>query len=185
MNSLYEHYKKTVVPKLREQLKIKNIHAVPRLSKVVLNVGAGKALSDSRFYEVIEDVLTRITGQRPQKTKAKTSISSFKIRQGMVVGFRDTLRGNRMYDFVEKLINITLPRVRDFRGLSLRSFDGKGNYSIGFREYIPFPEIRSDEIEKIHGIEVTIHTTAKSNEEGLALLSILGFPFEVKRPLAQ
>lgn len=185
MNSLKKFYKEEIVKRLREEFKYQNIHAVPRLEKVVLNIGASKAQKDPKYLEVMEDVLLRITGQRPVKTKAKQSISNFKIRQGMVIGFKVTLRGDRMYDFVQKLVCITLPRVRDFRGLSVRSFDGRGNYCIGFREYLPFPEIKSDEVEKLHGLEVAFSTTARTDAEGHLLLRLLGFPFREDESLTK
>lgn len=167
-----------MVAALKADFGYKNIHDVPKLSKVVLNVGASKALSDASYHEVMESVLTRISGQKPVATKSRLSISNFKIREGMVVGYKVTLRGKRMYDFLEKLINVTLPRVRDFQGLNKKSFDKTGNYSLGFRDFVPFPEIRADEIEKTHGLEVLIHTTANNPEEGFALLNHLGFPFK-------
>lgn len=175
---LREKYQKQVVPKLKEVFKYPSVMAVPNINKVVVNVGAGRVLQDPKYLEVIEDNLRRITGQQPVKTKAKKSISSFKIRQGMVIGFKVTLRGQRMWDFIEKLVNIALPRVRDFRGLDRKGFDKHGNYTLGFKEYINFPEIRSDEIEKVHGLEITITTTAKTDAEGYALLDLLGFPFK-------
>jgi len=178
MNDILIQYKTTIIPQLKEQYHYKNIHAVPKLEKIVLNVGASKAMQDPKYYDIIESVLSRIAGQRPVKTKSKKSISNFKIREGMVVGYKVTLRGKKMYDFFQKLIHVTLPRVRDFRGVSMDSFDRHGNYSLGFREYIAFPEIKSDEIEKVHGVQVTIHTTAKTDEEGKALLSLFGFPFQ-------
>lgn len=177
MISMKEWYKTQVVPELQKALHLENLYAVPRITKVVLHVGASKALQDSKYYEIIEGVLSRISGQKPQKTLAKKSISNFKIREGMVVGYKVTLRGKYMYHFLQKLIHVTIPRIRDFRGLSLDSFDGCGNYNLGFREYLAFPEIGSDEIEKLHGLEVTISTTAATNEQGQALLRALGFPF--------
>jgi len=174
---LKEKYKKEVIPEMKKIFGYKNDLAVPRLKKVVVNVGVGKNLKEPNFIEAVENNLMRITGQRPVKTKARKSISSFKIRKGLVIGLMVTLRGNRMYDFLEKLINVTLPRIRDFRGLSPNSIDDNGNLSIGFKEYISFPEIRPDEIEKLHGLEVSITTTSKSRKEGLELFKLLGFPF--------
>lgn len=171
-----EYYKK-VVPEMKKRFGYKNDLAVPKLEKVVVSVGLSAGLKDPRFLEIIEDTLKKITGQKPVKTLAKKSISNFKIRKGMSVGMLVTLRGNRMYDFVEKLIHIVLPRVRDFRGLSPKLLDEEGNLSIGFRENVCFPEIKSEEIEKIHGLQVTIKTTARDKEKGLELLKLLGFPF--------
>jgi large subunit ribosomal protein L5 len=178
--ALKDHYKKAVVPALREQFGYKNVHAVPALTKVTLNVGLGKGLKDAKFLETAESTLRRITGQAPVKTKARISISNFKIRQGMVVGMKVTLRGARMWDFLEKLIKVSVPRIRDFRGLPATGFDGQGNYTLGFKEHTAFPEIRTDEIEVVHGMQVTIGTTAKSKPEALALLKALGMPIEAK-----
>lgn len=178
MNRLLEKYRKEVAPALKAELGLKNILAVPKLTKVVVSVGTGQGLRDPRFGEVAEATLTRLTGQKPLKTAAKKSIAAFKVRQGMKVGLKATLRGPRMYDFVDKLINVSLPRVRDFRGLDVKNVDGQGNLNIGFREHLAFPEIKSDEVEKIHGLEVTVVTTAKTAAAGLALLKKLGFPFK-------
>ncbi len=175
---LKEHYVKTVAPQLKKDLNLKNLNSVPKVEKVVINVGASKALSDSSYHDIMQSVLSRITGQKPIPTKSKKSIANFKIRDGLIIGYKVTMRGQRMYDFLEKLIHVTLPRVRDFQGVSPKSFDGKGNYCIGFREYSAFPEIKADEIEKVHGLEVAITTTAKNNEQGFALLKQLGFPFK-------
>lgn len=161
-----------------EDLGIKNINAAPTITKVTVNVGLGKGLKDSKYLEVAERTLERITGQKPVKTKARKSISTFKIRQGMVVGMKVTLHGKRMWDFVDRLVHTAFPRVRDFRGLSVNAFDEQGNYSIGFTEHIAFPEISADEIETIHGLQVVISTNAKSKEEGMALLKELGFPLK-------
>ncbi len=177
MLRLLTKYKNTVVPAMKKRFGYKNNLRVPKLDKVVLNVGLSQNSKDQKYILMVEDTLKRITGQKPVPKKAKKSISEFKIRQGQVIGLVVTLRGPRMYDFLDKLINLTLPRVRDFRGLREKSFDGQGNFSIGFRENIAFPEINPNEVEKLHGIEVTIGTTAKNNEEGLALLKLLGFPF--------
>lgn len=178
--ALKDHYKKTVVPALRERFGYKNAHAVPAVTKVTLNVGLGKGLKDAKFLETAESTLRRITGQAPVKTKARISISNFKIRQGMVVGMKVTLRGARMWDFLEKLIKVSVPRIRDFRGLPESGFDGQGNYTLGFKEHMAFPEIRTDEIEVVHGLQVTIGTTAKSKPEALALMKALGMPIEAK-----
>ncbi len=178
MNRLSEKYKKEVIPALKEELGYRNDLSVPRLEKVVISMGTGQGLKEPRFNEVAENTLKRITGQKPVKTTAKKSIAAFKIRKGMNIGLKVTLRGKRMYDFVDKLINVSLPRIRDFRGLEAKMFDGQGNINIGFKEHLAFPEIKSDEVEKIHGLEVTIVTTAKTDKEGLALLKKLGFPIK-------
>lgn len=170
-------YTKEIVPKLKGQFGVKNTLAVPRLEKVVINVGLSKGLKDAAFIDAAESTLTRITGQKPVKTKAKKSISNFKIRQGMVIGMMVTLRGKRMYDFVEKLISITLPRVRDFRGISPKHVDKNGNLNLGIREHLAFPEIKADEIDRLHGLEIALVTNARNRERGLALFEALGFPF--------
>lgn len=178
MNRLKEKYQNTVRSALKEKFDYKNILAVPKIEKVVLNVGTGPGLKDAKFNEVVEATLERITGQKPVKVGAKKSISNFKIREGLIVGMMVTLRGQRMYDFLDKLINVTLPRVRDFRGLDPKSVDPQGNLNIGFQEHIAFPEIKSDEVEKIHGLQVSVVTSAKTKAEGLELLKLLGFPFQ-------
>ncbi len=176
--SLRETYTTQIVPKLKDALGIKNVLAVPRMIRVVVNVGVGKHFRDEKDIDYIEKTMTRIVGQKPIRAKAKKSISSFKVRQGMVVGLVATLHGKRMYDFVEKLVHVALPRVRDFRGLDMKSVDSHGNFTIGFKEHIAFPEIRSDEVERIHGLEVTIVTNAKTRERGCAFFKALGFPFK-------
>jgi large subunit ribosomal protein L5 len=180
MNRLQQTYRSEVVPQLREKLGEKNPNALPRLEKVILNAGLSKSIQDPAYTEKAVAVLSRITGQQPVKTTAKKSISNFKIRKGMVVGAKVTLRGDRMYDFLDKLVNIALPRVRDFRGIPRNAFDGKGNYSLGFREHMVFPEISSDEIENIIGLEVNVVTNAGTDARGRMLLELLGFPFEKK-----
>lgn len=155
----------------------KNPMAVPKLTKVAINVGLSHGIKDPKFLDIAEGTVRRITGQQPVRTEAKKSISNFKIRKGMIVGMAVTLRGKRMYDFVEKLVRVTFPRIRDFRGLKPSSFDKRGNFTVGFRENIAFPEIRPDEIERLHGLEITVVTTAKNKEEGVALLKNIGFPF--------
>lgn len=177
MNRLQEKYNTTVAPQLMKQFSYSNALQVPRIEKVILNAGLSKGIQDPTYIENAVNVLARITGQQPVKTLAKKSISNFKIREGMVVGAKVTLRGERMYAFLDKLIHVAFPRVRDFQGLSRDSFDGQGNYSIGFREHIVFPEILSDEVEKIVGLEVNIVTTATSDDEGRALLEQMGIPF--------
>lgn len=177
MTNLKTTYQKTIAPQLAGTLGIKNALAVPRLVKVVVNVGLTAQNRDPKMPEIAASVLARITGQKPVPTLAKKSIANFKIRQSMVVGYMVTVRGARMYDFMERLIRLTLPRVRDFRGIPESAVDKNGNLSIGFREYVAFPEIRSDEVEKMHGLEVTMVTTARNRERGLALFRAMGFPF--------
>ena len=175
---LREQYEKKIVPALMERFGYKNRMAVPRLKLVSVNVGMStNLLKDPKIPETVEATLTRITGQKPVKTLAKKSIASFKVRQGQNIGMKVTLRGARMWHFLEKLVHVTLPRVRDFRGISPKLVDKQGNLSMGFKEYIAFPEIRPDEIEKLHGVQVTVNSTAKSREEGLELFRLMGFPF--------
>jgi large subunit ribosomal protein L5 len=175
---LQETYKKEILPKLKQEFGCTNDLAVPRLQRVTVNVGVGRVSKDKAKVESVEETLRVITGQKPVVTKARKSIASFKVRAGMPAGVVVTLRGRRMYDFVEKLVHVTLPRVRDFRGLSPKSFDKQGNYTIGFKENLAFPELRADDLESIHGLEVCIATTARSREEGTRLLQLLGFPFK-------
>jgi large subunit ribosomal protein L5 len=174
---LNERYQKEIVPKLQKELGISNALAVPKVVKVVVSVGLSQGLKDPKVLETVERTLERITGQKPVKTKAKKSIANFKIRQGMVVGMMVTLRGARKWDFLAKLIGTAFPRVRDFRGISPKTVDSRGNLSVGFRENIVFPEIRPDEIERIHGLQVTVVTDAGSDERGRLLFRALGFPF--------
>jgi len=176
--TLKEKYKTVVRPALTEKLGQKNPMALPKITSVTVAVGLSHGLKDPKFTENAESVVTRITGQKPVKTKAKVSISNFKIREGMVVGLRVTLRGERMWSFLDKLVNVTFPRVRDFRGISIKHLDKNGNMSIGFREFLPFPEIRPEEIERVHGLQVTMATTAKNKKAGEALFRSLGFPFK-------
>lgn len=177
-----QQYMKEIVPRLKKELGILNTLAVPRVTKVVLNVGLSKSLSDKRYVEIAEKTLTRITGQKPVLTKAKKSISNFKIREGMIVGAMVTLRGNRMYDFLSKLVNVALPRIRDFHGLDpMKGFDQHGNFSLGFKEHLVFPEISSDEVENIHGLEIAVSTTAKNRDEAFKLLTAFGFPFKKEK----
>ncbi len=177
MNALKEKFQKEILPQIMKKSKYKNIWQAPRLQKAVINVGLGIGTKDSKYIDIAEETLLRITGQKPIKTQARISISNFKVRKGQVIGLKVTLRGRRMYDFVDKIINVTLPRIRDFRGISIKTVDKNGNINIGFREHIAFPEIKSDEVEKIHGLQVTITTSAKSQEEGIELFKLLGFPF--------
>jgi len=173
-------YTTTVIPAMKEQFGFRNVMQVPRVEKVVLNVGYGRHVKDNAFIDRVEQTLTAITGQKPVHNKTQMSISNFKIRKGMNVGVSVTLRGKRMYDFLDKLVSVTLPRVRDFRGLNPKSFDQAGNYSFGFKEQIAFPEITGAGVDNIHGLQVVISTTAHTRDEGFALLSKLGFPFKDK-----
>ncbi len=177
MSQLKDRYKKEVVPALVERLQYKNVMQVPRLEKIVLNIGLGEAITNAKALESGEADLTAIAGQHPVITRSKRSISAFRLRAGMAVGAKVTLRGQRMWDFFEKLVTITLPRVREFQGVPRDSFDGRGNYTLGFKEQIVFPEIEFDKVDKIRGLEVVIVTTANTDEEGRALLEMLGMPF--------
>lgn len=178
---LKEHYDKELAPKLKTDLKVKNVWAVPRLKKVIVNVGLGSFIAGKKDYSQVLETLASITGQRPVVTKARKAISNFKIKDGQAVGVTVTIRGAKMYDFVSKLVNITFPRIRDFRGIPADGFDGHGNYTVGIKESTVFPEINPDNIDKIHGLEVTIVTSAKNDAEGYAFLKALGFPFQAKK----
>lgn len=170
-------YREEVVPKLMEQFQYKSIMQVPRLVKIALNQGVGQATADKKLVDIAVDELTMITGQKAVMTKARNSISNFKLREGMPIGAKVTLRDSRMYEFLERLITVALPRVRDFRGISDKSFDGRGNYSLGVTEQIIFPEIDLDKINRITGMDITFVTTAQTDAEALALLKGLGMPF--------
>jgi large subunit ribosomal protein L5 len=172
-----ELYQKEVVPAMMQKFGYRSVMQVPRLEKVVLNMGVGEAAQNAKVLDAAVDDLTRIAGQKPVVTRAKKSIAGFRIRQNMPIGVKVTLRGERMYHFLDKLFNIALPRVRDFRGVSLKSFDGRGNYTLGIREQLIFPEIDYDKIDKIRGLDVVIVTTAKTDEESRDLLARLGMPF--------
>lgn len=176
--NLKEKYQKEIVPKMEAKFGFTNPMAVPRLTKVVINSGVGRNAKDKAFIDSVVSSLERISGQKPMQTKAKQSISAFKTRKGMIVGVAVTLRNKRMYDFVEKLVNITFPRIRDFRGISSTQVDSKGNLAVGFREHIAFPEIKADEAENIHGLGVCLTTTAKNHEHGVELFRLMGFPFK-------
>lgn len=171
-------YEEDAVSALKEKFGYKNIFEVPKLVKVVINMGIGEAVQNSKILDTAVQELTKVTGQKPVVTRAKKSIASYKLRQGMPIGTMVTLRGKRMYDFMQKLITVALPRIRDFRGVSNKSFDGRGNYTIGLKEQILFPEINYDEVDLIKGMDISIVTTAKSDEEAKALLSELGMPFK-------
>jgi len=177
MSRLKEKYRKEVVSALMERYEYKNIMQVPRLDKVVLNVGLGEAIQNAKALESTEADLAAISGQHPVITRAKRSIAAFRLREGMPIGLKVTIRGERMYHFLDKLINAVLPRVREFQGVSPNSFDGRGNYTLGLKEQIPFPEVDYDKIDKIRGLEISIATTAKTDEESRHLLELLGMPF--------
>lgn len=177
MARLKDKYLNEVVPGLQEQFKYTNVMAIPKLDKVVINIGLGEAVQNPKALDAALNDLTLITGQKPVVTRAKKSIASFKLREGMPVGVKVTLRGDRMYEFVDRLLSVALPRARDFRGVSPKSFDGRGNYSLGLKEQLIFPEIEYDKIDKLRGMEIVFATTAKTDEEGRALLKLLGMPF--------
>jgi large subunit ribosomal protein L5 len=174
---LKERYRQEIIPQMIKKYSYKNVMQVPALSKVVVNMGVGEAIQNPKSLEAAVNDMTTITGQRPVVTKARKSIAAFKLRAGMKIGCRVTLRGNRMYDFVDKLVNVVLPRVRDFRGVTPRAFDGRGNYTLGLREQVIFPEIDYDKIDKVRGMDITVVTTAKTDEEARDLLRLVGMPF--------
>ena len=174
---LQKHYREVVRPKLRSELGLASDMQVPRITKITINMGVGEAVADKKIMDNAVGDLTKITGQKPLVTKARKSVASFKVRGGQQVGCKVTLRGARMYEFLDRLINIAIPRIRDFRGLSTRSFDGRGSYSLGVREQIIFPEIAYDAIDQVRGMDITITTTAKDNKQGKALLEAFNFPF--------
>lgn len=178
MNRLEQKYKETVIPSMMEKFGYKNVMQVPHIDKVVINIGVGEAIQNMKVLEDAVSELTQITGQKPIITKAKKSIANFKLREGMPIGCKVTLRSEKMYDFLDKLMNISLPRVRDFRGVSDTSFDGRGNYTLGVKEQLIFPEIDYDKINKVRGMDIVIVTTADTNEEAKALLSEMGMPFK-------
>ena len=175
---LKERYQKEVVPALMKSLKMSNVMQVPRIEKVVVNIGLGEALDNAKALDAAVGDMNLITGQKPVVTKARKSIANFKLREGRAIGAKVTLRGERMWSFLDRLMNIALPRVRDFRGVSPDSFDGRGNYTLGFREQLVFPEIEYDKIDKLRGLEVTIVTTATNDDHGKQLLRMLGMPFK-------
>lgn len=174
---LREKYQQELVPALMQEFNYTSVMQVPRLSKIVVNIGVGEAVQNSKALDAAVGDLTIITGQKPVVTKAKKSIAAFKLREGMAIGAMVTLRSERMYDFYDRLVNLALPRIRDFRGVSRRSFDGRGNYSLGLREQIVFPDVDYDKIDKIRGLELAIVTTATNDEQAYALLKRLGMPF--------
>lgn len=180
--SLKQKYQKDVIPAMKEKFSYKNNMAVPKIEKVTINVGLSRAVTekDPKFIDLVKDSLNKIAGQKAVETTARKSIAGFKIREGLVVGLMITLRGQRMYDFLDKLINIALPRTRDFRGIPLSSIDGSGNLSIGIREHLIFPEIKVEDVQKIHGLQIIITTTARDKEKGAELFKLLGFPLQRK-----
>lgn len=180
MNRMQEKYNNDVVPALRKSFDLKNIMQVPRISKVVVNIGMGEALDNPKALESAVSDLTIVTGQKPVMTKARKSIANFKLREGRLIGTKVTLRGERMWAFLDRLLSTALPRVRDFRGVSPNAFDGRGNYTLGLRDQLIFPEIEYDKIDKLRGMEVTIVTTAKNDDQARALLQMLGMPFSKK-----
>ena len=177
MARLKQFYRDQVVPKLKQELALDNIMEVPRITKITVNMGVGEAVADRKVRDAAVGDLTKLAGQKPVLCESKKSIASFKLRDGLPIGCKVTLRGERMYEFLDRLITIALPRVRDFRGISPRSFDGRGNYSLGVKEQIIFPEIQYDQVDKIRGMDITITTTAKDNKQGRALLDAFSFPF--------
>jgi len=181
MTNLKEKYVNEIVPELKKELGYGNIMQVPKVEKITLNMGVGESITDKKAIEKAQADLESITGQRSLTTKAKKSVATYKLREGFPIGCKVTLRNSRMYDFLDRLVNIALPRIRDFRGLNKKSFDGNGNYSIGIKEQIIFPEIDYDNIDKIRGLDITITTTAKTDEEALALLKAFNFPIKDKQ----
>jgi large subunit ribosomal protein L5 len=177
MVRLQQYYREQVVNRLQQDLGIKNPMEVPRITKITVNMGVGEAVADKKVMDAAVADLSKITGQKPLVTKSRKAIASFKIRAGLAIGCKVTLRGARMYEFLDRLISIAIPRIRDFRGVSPRSFDGRGNYSLGVKEQIIFPEIQYDQIDQIRGMDITITTTAKDNRQGRALLEAFNFPF--------
>lgn len=178
MNRLKEKYTKEVVPSLMEKFEYSSVMQVPKVEKIVINMGVGDAVSNAKNLDKAVEELQLISGQKPLITKAKKSIAGFRLREGMPIGTKVTLRGERMYEFFDKLVTVSLPRVRDFRGISNRSFDGRGNYTLGIREQLIFPEIDFDKVSKVRGMDIVIVTTANSDEESLELLTQLGMPFQ-------
>ena len=178
MNNLQKYYKESVVPTMVKEFGYQNIHQAPSIKKVVINVGLGANLKGKEYLDAVKKDIEMICGQKPVETLSKKSISNFKIREGMVIGLKVTLRSHKMWDFLEKLVKVTLPRVRDFRGISDKGFDGNGNYSLGFNEHVAFPEIAADEMDFLHGLELAITIDSSSREASKSLLTKLGFPFK-------
>jgi large subunit ribosomal protein L5 len=177
MARLKDFYKETVVPKLTKELGVKNAMQVPKLTKITVNMGVGEAVADRKVMDAAVADLTKITGQKPKLCMSKKSIASFKVRENLAIGTKVTLRGERMWEFFDRLVTIAIPRIRDFRGINPRSFDGRGNFSLGIKEQIIFPEIQYDQIDQLRGMDITITTTAKDDKQGRALLSAFNFPF--------
>jgi large subunit ribosomal protein L5 len=174
---LAQIYREKIVPELKERLELDNVMQVPKITKITVNMGVGEAVADKKIMDNAVGDLTKITGQKPLVTKARKSVATFKVRDGQAIGAKVTLRGARMYEFLDRLVNIAMPRIRDFRGVSSRSFDGQGNYNFGVKEQIIFPEIAYDQIDAIRGMDITITTTARDDKEGRALLEAFNFPF--------
>jgi len=175
---MQEHYKKDVAPALLKSFDFKNVMQIPRIEKVVVNIGLGEAMADPKALDAAVSDLTQITGQKPVTTRARKSIAAFKLREGVIIGTKVTLRGGRMWAFLDRLMNVALPRVRDFRGVSPNAFDGRGNYTLGLRDQLIFPEINYDKIDKLRGMEVTIVTSAETDDQARVLLQLLGMPFK-------
>ena len=180
MNTLHERYNNEIVPALRKAFEFKNVMQVPRIEKIVVNIGMGEALDNPKSLEAAVSDLAIVTGQKPVMNKARKSIANFKLREGRLIGTKVTLRGDRMWAFLDRLMNTALPRVRDFRGVSPNAFDGRGNYTLGIRDQLIFPEIEYDKIDKLRGMEVTIVTTAKNDDQARVMLDLLGMPFKKK-----
>jgi large subunit ribosomal protein L5 len=174
---LKQIYREKIVPELKKQLELKNTMEVPRILKITVNMGVGEAVADKKVMDAATADMAKITGQKPAVTKAKKSVATFKVRDGQAIGCKVTLRGDRMYEFLDRLVSIAIPRIRDFRGISTRSFDGRGNYSLGVKEQIIFPEIQYDQIDQIRGMDITISTSARDDKHGRALLEAFNFPF--------
>ncbi len=181
MNRMQERYNKEVAPALFKNFEFKNVMQVPQIQKVVINIGLGEAMDNPKALDAATADLTQIVGQKPVQTKARKSIANFKLREGRLIGVKVTLRGERMWSFLDRLINIALPRVRDFRGISANAFDGRGNYTLGLKDQLVFPEIEYDKIDKLRGMEITIVTTAQNDEHSRAMLQLLGMPFSYKK----
>ncbi len=180
MNKMLERYQNEAVPALKKAFNYKNVMQIPRIQKIVVNIGVGEALENAKALEYAVADLATVTGQRPVQTKARVSIANFKLREGRIIGTKVTLRGQRMWAFLDRLVNVTLPRMRDFRGVSANAFDGRGNYTLGLKDQLVFPEIEYDKIDKLRGMEVTIVTTAQNDDEARSLLQLLGMPFSKK-----
>ena len=178
MNIMQDRYRKEVMPAIFKAFGFKNVMQVPRIEKIVVNVGLGEEMDNAKALEAATEDLAKITGQRPVQTKARKSIANFKLREGRIIGAKVTLRGDRMWAFFDRLVNVALPRVRDFRGISADAFDGRGNYTLGLRDQLVFPEIEYDKIDKLRGMEITIVTTAESDDQARAMLQLLGMPFK-------